>query len=263
MKNRQFIAVLMMLIISASLVMAQNKVAKKATPAQPAAEKGAVTVKGMPLMHGMNFTEEQKQKIQQLRLDMEKVMIKINSDIQLNRVELKRLMAEKDFNTDKLASFTEENGKLELQAKKLRTDNWIKIYNLLNDDQKAMFKKGFPGMGMERPAFGRGMRGRGPAAGMMNRGGMGRGMMQGRGMQKGMGHGMMQGRGMGNGMSQGMMQGRGMQNGMGQGMMQGRGMQNGMGHGMMQGNGMGVQQRMGHPLPQKTIEKETTTTEKK
>jgi hypothetical protein len=265
MKKRQFIAVLMMLIISASLVMAQNKVAKKATPAQPAAEKGAVSVKGMPLMPAMNFTDEQKQKIQQLRLDMQKEVIKINTEIQLNKVELKKILAEKQLNTDKLASLTEANGKLELQVKKLRTDNWIKIYNLLNDDQKVMFKNRFEGMGMERPGFGRGMRGRGPAMGMMNRapqGRMGQGMMQGRGMGNRMGQGMMQGRGMGNRMGQGMMQGRGMGNGMGQGMMQGRGMGNGMGQGMMQGKEMGVQQRMGHPVPQKVTEKETTTEKK-
>jgi Spy/CpxP family protein refolding chaperone len=128
--------------------------------------------KGPGMLKGLNLTEEQKLKVQQINLDREKEMIKIQSAIQLKRVELKEILAEKQVNTSKLTTITEEIGKLELQVKKMRTENWIKVNSLLNDTQKEVWKKHFA-----REGF------------MNQRGGMGKGMMQNR-----TGHPMMQGR---------------------------------------------------------------------
>lgn len=137
---------------------------------------GAKSVQQMHGMQGLKLTDEQKQKVQQLNLDQQKQNIKINSEIQLNRVEIKKLFTEKALDTKKLASLTENNGKLELQIKTLKTENWITIYNLLNDDQKITWKKHFQLAGMMRD---------GKQMGMAQ--GMGRGMGQGR-MEKGMMH---------------------------------------------------------------------------
>lgn len=202
MRNRQLVAILMIsLLLPLSLLTAQNKTAKAVQGSKMEAGKGGMMQGRMNMMPALKLTDDQKQKIQQLRLDMEKEIIKINSQLQLNRVDLKTLFTDKQLNTGKLSGITEENGKLELQIKKLRTDNWIKIYGLLNDDQKEIWKKSFEHRNMAREGLRNRMPGSGQAVGMMQ------GRMQGRMaqgmMQRQMGQGMMQGR-----MGQGMMQGQ-------------------------------------------------------
>lgn len=193
MRNRQLVAILMIsLLLPLSLLTAQDKTAKAVKGSKIESGRGGMMQGRMNMMPALKLTDDQKQKVQQLNQDMEKEIIKINSQLQLNRVDLKTLFTEKQLNTGKLSGLTEENGKLELQIKKLRTDNWIKIYNLLNDDQKEIWKKSFERRGMAGEALRNRMPGRGPAAGMM----------QGR-MQRPMAQGMMQGR-----MGQGMMQGK-------------------------------------------------------
>lgn len=190
-----------------------------------AAKQNEKTVTGMQLKQGMmpgrlnmlrglNLTDEQKEKIQKINLDHQKEMIKIESEIQLKRVEMKEIFAEKQVNTAKLEALTETIGKLELQVKKMKTENWVKINSLLKDDQKEIWKKHFA-----REGF------------MRQRAQMGKGMMQGRMgqrkhamMQRQMGqrgHGMMQ-KGMDNGTMLGRDQAMGAMQGRGQGMMKGK-----------------------------------------
>lgn len=134
---------------------------------------------GKGMMQKLKLTDDQKQKVEQFMLENEKEMIKLNSDIKLNRVDLKKLFAEKELNTAKLTDLTETIGKLELQIKNLRTKNWIKIYNLLSDDQKGIWIKHFEKEGFLKMDFKRfGMR-----PGMMQ--GRKPGMMQKNGMIQG------------------------------------------------------------------------------
>ncbi len=204
MKTLNKAAILIVVVLfTAGQFFAQDK---PATPAKPMQNKMGMRMgNGMGMMQHqkmLNLTDEQKGKIQQLRLNMQEEVIKLNSEIQLNRVELKKLFAEKELNTDKMLNLTDSNSKLELQIKKLRTENWIKVYNLLDAKQKEVFKKGFMMRGMMNNAVKGRMqdrmgnnimhRGAGNRT-FMNRGsGMRPGMMQGQGMM--MGQKMMQGR---------------------------------------------------------------------
>ena len=157
MKTRHLLtALLVAALIGPALITAQDKPAAK----QP------IDVKGQPMpprmqgrmMAGLKLTDEQKQKIEQFRLDIQKEAIKINSEIALNKVEIKKLLNEKGLNTQKFSSLSDANVKLEGELKKIRTDNWLKIYSLLNDEQKEIWKKqigreGMMGKGMmNRPA---------------------------------------------------------------------------------------------------------------
>ncbi len=160
MKTRQLLtALLVAALFSPALISAQDK---------PAANQPTV-VKGQPMaprmqgrmMPALKLTEEQKQKIEQFRLDIQKEAIKINSEIALNKVEIKKLLNEKGLNTQKFSSLSDANVKLEGELKKIRTDNWLKIYSILNDEQKEIWKKQVGREGM----MGKGMMGNG----MMNR----------------------------------------------------------------------------------------------
>lgn len=164
MRNRQIsIMLVLALCFSALALFAQDR------PNRPS----IAPQMGKGIMQRLKLTDEQRQKVQQFMLENEKEIIKLNSDIKLNRVDLKKLFTEKELNTAKLTDLTETIGKLELQIKSLRTQNWIKIYNLLNEDQKEIWKKHFDKEGFMKMD--------------QKRAGMRPGMMQGRkpGMMQG------------------------------------------------------------------------------
>lgn len=168
MKRRYLLtALLVAAFLAPALIMAQDKPQAKPAPElkkAPVREVIGERLQGR-MMPRLNLTEEQKQKIGQIRLDAQKEVIKINSEIALNKVEIKKLLADKGLNTQKFSSLSDGIVKLEGELKKIRTDNWLKIYSLLNDEQKEIWKKQ---IGRER-MMGRGMANRPAMRQMANR----------------------------------------------------------------------------------------------
>jgi Spy/CpxP family protein refolding chaperone len=185
MKNRR---IAIMLVLALCFTLSALQAQKKPETKTDSPKMGrSMMHDGFNGMQALKLTDEQKQKIEVLRLDNQKEIIKLNSEIQLNRVDIKKLFTEKELNTAKLAGLTETIGKLELKIKTLKTENWITIYNLLNDEQKGIWKKHFEKEGfmqgaMQGPAKGPGMMQKGRQDSMQ---GGKPGMMQGKGM---MGH---------------------------------------------------------------------------
>lgn len=175
MRKKQITAMLLAAFLFTSMAL----FAQDNTQAPKAGVKQQPPMAGMQMgmLKGLNLTDEQKEKVKQLNFDRQKEMIKIQSDIQLKRVELKEILAEKQVNTSKLTTVTEAIGKLELQINKLRTENWIKVNSLLNDDQKQIWKNHFERGGFRNAQMSRGMR---PGRMGMMQGRQGERMVQGR-----------------------------------------------------------------------------------
>jgi len=180
MKNLHSIpAVLFLLLISFAVISAQGKgTGKDMKGTERNSKPGMFQGPGeMPFIQNLNLSKKQKEKFEAMHLDLQKEIIKLNSEIQINKIEIKRLFNEKQLNSGKLTDLTDTNGKIEQQIKKLRTENWIKVYTLLNDEQRETWKNHFERM-MDQPMRGPGMMQNG-AKGMMGKGpGMMRGQMQ-------------------------------------------------------------------------------------
>lgn len=117
-----------------------------------------------PMMKMLKLTDEQKDQIAELRLGIQKEIIDLRSQIQKNRVEIKQLMLNDTPDQNAVTNLINQNTKLQGKMKTLRINNWFKVYNLLDDSQKEIFKtsfgrmnRGAKGMGMHR--FGKGPRG--------------------------------------------------------------------------------------------------------
>ena len=202
MKIRQIIILLFVsLILSFGSIFAQNgnkqnNKDKSVIKPQPGFGMGMMRGEGRGLA-ALKLTDDQKTKIEDLKLNLQKEIIKLNSEIQLNKVELEKIYKEKEFNTTKLLSLSEAIDKTQSQIKKLRLENWIKVYNLLDKDQQVIWKKLGPALkvmaergdmmkrgNMRQGMMGRGVQGRpGPRNGMgMMQNRMPRPSMQGRRM---------------------------------------------------------------------------------
>ncbi len=198
---------LMVFLFALTTLSAQEKAvpAKPALKAVPGIELRQGMMQGrLGMLKNLNLTDEQKQKMQQIQFENQKEMIKIQSEIQLKRIEMKEIFAEKQVNTAKLSTLSEVMGKLELQIKKMKTDNWIKVNGILKDDQKEIWKKHFAREGFikERARMGRGMMLQRSRKAMVNRQIGRQNMIQGR-IGRGQGMMMREGIGRGRGMGQG------------------------------------------------------------
>ncbi len=180
---------------------------------------------GMRPAYGLNLTEEQMVRIEEMRLQFEKEILPLETELQTHYSEL-RLMYVKNQEQAKIDAKFNQIDKMEIELERRFEAHQMNIRNLLTNEQKMLFDQegGFRmGLGMDYgggygQGYGRGYiqsnsrgYGRGP--------GMGRGYIQGnsRGYGQYYGRGYGRGPGMGRGYIQGNYRGYGRGPGMGRG----------------------------------------------
>lgn len=115
----------------------------------------------------LNLTQDQKDQIQKLRSDHQKQMVDYKSDIAKTRIDIKNLFQSNNPDEGKILDLTKKVSDTQADMKASSIKNWFQIYNLLNDQQKATFRKMAP---MMRERMGKGMMGKGRGRGMMGKG---------------------------------------------------------------------------------------------
>lgn len=117
-------------------------------------------------MTKLGLSDKQKADIADLRTEMEKSMVGIQSKIKLARIDLRTLVAAEAPDQASIEGKMKEISDLQFQAKKATVDHLFKVYGLLNADQKKMFKNqikmrlsggGMGPMGHRGQGFRRGM----------------------------------------------------------------------------------------------------------
>lgn len=103
----------------------------------------------------LNLTEEQQNKIEQLRIDNQKAMIDLRADMQKQRLAMKELMQKGNYTrADYLNMVNQMNASRDKIATAM-ANHRMDVYELLNDQQKKIFNE-HPMMG-GRFGEGRGM----------------------------------------------------------------------------------------------------------
>ncbi|MEO0233896.1 MAG: Spy/CpxP family protein refolding chaperone [candidate division WOR-3 bacterium] len=90
----------------------------------------------------LNLTDDQKDKIDDLRAEQHKNLIELRYKLALKNFELNELMR-KSPDEKKALKIVEEIGKIKLDIEKSRITNHFKIRSLLTDEQKKLFDKHF------------------------------------------------------------------------------------------------------------------------
>lgn len=119
----------------------------------------------------LKLTAEQEKKFNDLSYQHKQQAVDIHAKIQKNRLDLEKMVNDNKIDEKKLFQLTDENSKLQGNLKNSAVKNWLEIYKILNDDQKAIWSKHLLQMG-DPQVIRENMKGRGNNP-MMNRRQMG------------------------------------------------------------------------------------------
>ena len=101
----------------------------------------------------LNLSENQETKFQEIRFKHQERKIDIESELKKNRLEVKKMMTKKNIKEEELMTFINKGIKLRSELQKSRVKMWYSIYNILEDDQKAVWQKRFNSFGYGNRRF--------------------------------------------------------------------------------------------------------------
>ncbi|MCF8259179.1 MAG: hypothetical protein K9J12_00245 [Melioribacteraceae bacterium] len=103
----------------------------------------------------LKLTDDQETNLENLRFNHAEEMIELKAELEKHKLSVKKMMQSGDILPDNLMEKTEEGLALHSKMKKLQTQHWIDVYNLLDETQKEIWTEHFgQGRGMNCMAFG-------------------------------------------------------------------------------------------------------------
>ncbi|MFA8343093.1 MAG: Spy/CpxP family protein refolding chaperone [Rhodothermaceae bacterium] len=95
----------------------------------------------------MKLSDDQLKKIQTLRIEHQEYAVDIRTEMQKNRLAIKKLMLNDNFDENELLNLSRANSDLQAKIKDSKLKMKLDVYKLLNADQKKIWKKRFLQMG--------------------------------------------------------------------------------------------------------------------
>ena len=124
--------------------------------AQKNFERGPKDFNGFRVHTMLKLTDEQSDKFNDIKYNHQISSVDIQAEIQKNQIEVKKMMADNKIDSDKLLQLTNANSELHGKIKASKTQMWIDVYNILNDDQKETWIKTFNRLGQREGTIGTG-----------------------------------------------------------------------------------------------------------
>ena len=91
----------------------------------------------------LNLTDDQKQKFEEFHFALKEKAIDLHAQIEKKELEIEKMMKSKNVDGKKLLELTGDISNLRSEIHQSRIENWVKIYNILNDEQKTMWVNDF------------------------------------------------------------------------------------------------------------------------
>ena len=101
-------------------------------------------------MFDLNLTDEQKEKIKELHLNVQKETLSIRNQIGENRAKLKTLQTSESPDMKAIDKVIDENAKLMAEIQKKRAANHQEVRKLLTEEQRVIFDSRASRRGFER-----------------------------------------------------------------------------------------------------------------
>jgi len=95
----------------------------------------------------LNLTDKQKEQIASLKSEHQKNAVDLKAEIQKLRIEIKENFAKANPDEGKIKDLTNKINDFQGKLKEAKITHWFKVYNLLDENQKKMFKNNFPKFG--------------------------------------------------------------------------------------------------------------------
>lgn len=91
----------------------------------------------------LKLTDAQKIDFNKIKFAHEESRIELQAELKMNKLEVKKLLNENNFSDDKLLSLVEQGSNIKSKLKIANVEMWLKIKNILDDDQKKIWIKNF------------------------------------------------------------------------------------------------------------------------
>lgn len=93
----------------------------------------------MNLKAQLNLTEEQEKKIDALRLSYEENLIKLNSELDLKELDMKKLLSSENITRSEMINLTKELISIRNDIALARTNHQMDVYDLLDSAQRKIW----------------------------------------------------------------------------------------------------------------------------
>ena len=93
----------------------------------------------MNLKEQLNLSEDQEKKIEALRLTQEESMIKFRSDLELKKLEIRKLKASDNFSRSEMINRTKEINAIKNNMALTRVNHQMDVYELLDESQRKIW----------------------------------------------------------------------------------------------------------------------------
>lgn len=102
----------------------------------------------------LNLTDEQTATFNDIRYKHQMEAIDLQAELKKNQVEVRKMMADKNVNSNELLQLTKANNEILAKMRTSRTQMWLDVYNILNNDQKEIWTTRFSQFGDKRQGMG-------------------------------------------------------------------------------------------------------------
>ena len=103
----------------------------------------------------LNLTDEQQERFDKIKFEHQELKIELDAKLKKNQLEIKKLLSADNFNESDLMNLVQMSTDIRAEKNMSRTKMWLNVYNILDNEQKEMWKKRFNKIGMKRGKFSR------------------------------------------------------------------------------------------------------------
>ena len=93
------------------------------------------------MIEKLKLTEAQEKQFHSKKFEKEEKEIELQSQMKINRLNMKKLIANDNFEQDDLFKLIDTGSKLKSEMAKIKTEFWFEIRDILNEDQKKIWQK--------------------------------------------------------------------------------------------------------------------------
>ena len=138
MKKSMLVVIFVLTFFAAYLVNAQQMPMKNKRPA------GGMMMHRMEMMKKLNLTDQQKDKIADLRISFQKNMVDLRADLKKNRLDLQDLKVKGDLNRDAVIAAVEKINKSRDAISLAVANHLLDVYQVLTPEQQKTWKQEAP-----------------------------------------------------------------------------------------------------------------------
>ncbi|VAX18367.1 hypothetical protein MNBD_IGNAVI01-2065 [hydrothermal vent metagenome] len=102
---------------------------------------------GFMMQKMLNLTDEQTATFNDIRYKHQMEAIDLQAELKKNQAKVRKMMTDQNINSDELLQLTKANSEIMAKMRTSKTQMWLDVYNILNNDQKEIWTTRFSQFG--------------------------------------------------------------------------------------------------------------------